>query len=226
MPSGGLSKRPPTAQTAVLRELRREILSGDMAPGSQIMQDDIAERYGVSRVPVRDALRTLEGQGLVTYSPHRGYHVTGIDVAELQQLQDLRQILEGEALREAVDNVTAETVTAMTTDLEAMIRAEKEADWSEWLAAHRRFHFALFAMSGRKHLLRILGQLWDVSDLYRSYYMKTRLSEVRDRHEHQQLLNAARDHDLDAMLETMRAHRSGTVESIRSTVSGSAPTGE
>jgi DNA-binding GntR family transcriptional regulator len=107
-----------------------------------------------------------------------------------------------------------------------MIRAEKDADWSEWLAAHRRFHFALFEMSGRKHLLRILGQMWDVSDLYRSYYMKTRLSEQRDRHEHQLLLNAARDHDLEAMLATMRAHRSGTVESIRSTVSGGTPPAE
>jgi DNA-binding GntR family transcriptional regulator len=203
----------------VLQELRREILSGDLVPGSQIMQDEIAERYGVSRVPVRDALRTLEGQGLVTYSPHRGYQVTRIDVEELQQIQDIRQILESEALREAVDNISAETVAAMTADLDTMIRAEKEADWSEWLAAHRRFHFALFEMSGRKHLLRILGQMWDVSDLYRSYYMKTRLSELRDRQEHRRLLNAARDHDVDAMLETMHTHRTGTVESIRSTVS-------
>lgn len=223
MRSGGLSKRPPTAQTAVLRELRREILSGDLAPGSQIMQDEIAERYGVSRVPVRDALRTLEGQGLVTYSPHRGYHVTQIDVDELQQIQDIREIIEGEALREAVGNISAETISAMSADLQAMIRAENDMDWSEWLAAHRRFHFALFEMSGRKHLLRILGQMWDVSDLYRSYYMKTRLSELRDRQEHQLLLNAARDHDLNGMLETMRTHRAGTVESIRSTVSGRTP---
>jgi DNA-binding GntR family transcriptional regulator len=225
MRSGGLSKRPPTAQTAVLRELRREILSGDLAPGSLIMQDELAERYGVSRVPVRDALRTLEGQGLVAYAPHRGYHVIQIEVEELQQIQDIRQILEGEALREAVDNISAKTVQKMTADLATMIQAENDEDWSEWLAAHRRFHFALFEMSGRRHLLRILGQIWDVSDLYRSYYMKTRLSE-RDRHEHQRLLDAARDHDLEGMIETMRTHRTGTVESIRSTVSAHTPAAE
>lgn len=214
--------RPPTAQENVLRQLRRLILGGELPPGSQILQQEVAARLGVSRVPVRDALRTLEGQGLVTYSSHRGYHVRQVDLTELLEIQDIRDILEGEALRAAVDQVDESTFERMQEQLETMTTAEREEDWASWNDAHRQFHFSLFGASGMKRLLRILGQLWDSSDIYRSYYMRTTDSRSRTSREHQDLLAAARSRDTGRLLALLAEHHRGTVHTIRGSLTDDA----
>ncbi|MQA81932.1 MAG: FCD domain-containing protein [Streptosporangiales bacterium] len=209
------AERPPTVQETVLRQLRRSILGGDLAPGSQILQQEIAARLGVSRVPVRDALRTLEGQGLVTYSSHRGYHVRQVDITELLEIQDIRDILEGEALCTAVDRVEDTTFDRMQEHLDAMTRAEDEQDWTTWSDAHREFHFTLFAASGMRRLMRILDRLWDASDIYRSYYMRTGSARSRTSREHHDLLAAARSRDTGQLLTLLAEHHRGTVHTIR-----------
>ena len=87
-------QRPPTAQEAVLVELRGRILRGDLAPGSPLRQEDLAASLGVSRVPVREALRMLESEGHVTYTPHRGYRVPELDLDELDEIYHLRALIE------------------------------------------------------------------------------------------------------------------------------------
>lgn len=86
-------KRPLTAQEAVAAEIKRAILGGDMLPSVQIFRDELAAEFGVSRVPVRDALRLLQGEGIVDYAPRVGYHVTQLDVEELLEIQSVREIL-------------------------------------------------------------------------------------------------------------------------------------
>src|SRR5674476_1570791 len=76
-------RRPPTAQEAVLAELRRLITAGLLRPGQQIVQDALAVQFGVSRVPLREALKILEGEGQVTYVAHRGYFVTELSLSDL-----------------------------------------------------------------------------------------------------------------------------------------------
>lgn len=207
--------RALTAQENVLRQLRREILGGVLPPGSQILQQDVAARLGVSRVPVRDALRTLEGQGLVRYSSHRGYHVRTVDITELLEIQDIRDILEGEALRVAVEHVDSSTFEQMQEHLDAMTTAEDVEDWASWNDAHRQFHFSLFGASGMKRLMRVLGQLWDASDIYRSYYMRTTDARSRTSREHHDLLAAARSRDAGRLLTLLAEHHRGTVHTIR-----------
>lgn len=212
----------PTAQENVLRQLRKMILGGELSPGSQILQQEVAARLGVSRVPVRDALRTLEGQGLVTYSSHRGYHVRQVDISELLEIQDIRDILEGEALREAVGRVDESTFERMQEHLDAMTTAESDEDWASWNDAHREFHFSLFGASGMKRLLRILGQLWDSSDIYRSYYMRTTDSRSRTSREHHDLLAAAQSRDTGRLLTLLAEHHRGTVHTIRGSLTDDA----
>src|SRR5690606_32639587 len=76
-------QKPPTAQQAVLAELRRFIASGSLRPGQQIRQDTLSAELGVSRVPLREALKILEGEGQVTYEAHRGYFVTELSLRDL-----------------------------------------------------------------------------------------------------------------------------------------------
>lgn len=202
----------------MLLELRRSILSGQIAPGSQILQNELADRYGVSRAPLRNAMRSLEGQGLIRYSSHRGYYVTEIDLDELEELREIREVVETDLLGSVEGGITGTTIRMMSESLDAMTVAERDQDWAEWLSSHRTFHFALFEASSRPFVLRILSQLWDLADLYRSYYMRTRQSKVRDLHEHRMILEAAKVKDVDRLQAVMVQHRGGTVESIESSL--------
>ena len=86
------------------------------------------------------------------------------------------------------------------------------------VVAHRAFHFALFEASHRQLVVRVLSQLWDFADLYRSYYMRTRRSESRDHREHESILAAAEARDVGRLVQLMDAHRGGTVESIEASL--------
>ena len=103
-------RRPPTAQEAVLAELRRLITAGLLRPGQQIVQDALAVQFGVSRVPLREALKILEGEGQVTYVAHRGYFVTELSLSDLIEVYRIREILEAEAVSIAVPQMTAEDI--------------------------------------------------------------------------------------------------------------------
>ncbi|HVQ18393.1 MAG TPA: GntR family transcriptional regulator, partial [Actinomycetes bacterium] len=111
--SGEAFRRPPTAQEAVLSELRRAIMTGELRPGEQVLQDALAEKFGVSRVPLREALKILEGEGQVTYQPHRGYFVAELDAVDLVEVYRIRDLLESEAARVAVPLLTAADLTRL-----------------------------------------------------------------------------------------------------------------
>src|SRR4051812_14872406 len=163
-------RRPPTAQEAVLAELRRSILEGDLEPGAQILQDRIAEQLGVSRVPVREALKMLEGEGQVSYAPHRGYFVTELDAAELMEVYEIREWLEAEAVTRALPHLGKDDFERMQEAVDDMEAAEERGDVVALTAANRRFHFALMEPCGMPRLVRIIRQLWDSTDPYRSVY--------------------------------------------------------
>jgi DNA-binding GntR family transcriptional regulator len=118
--------RTPTAQDRAAATLRAAILDGELRPGQRINQEAWAERARVSMIPVREALRALTGEGLVTYRPRRGYAVTELDLEELEEVYRLRRLLETDALRRGVTRATA-------ADLEAL-----EGDAETWPASSRR----------------------------------------------------------------------------------------
>src|SRR5215218_10445562 len=99
--------RPPTSQEAVLREIRRAIMTRELKPGERVRQEELAERLNVSRVPVREALKVLEAEGQVTYQAHRGYTVVALSLEELEEIYLARRLLETEMTRSAVPKVDA-----------------------------------------------------------------------------------------------------------------------
>ncbi|MBL1116442.1 GntR family transcriptional regulator [Streptomyces sp. 110] len=204
----------------MVAEIRRAILGGDMPPGVQIFQDELASQFGVSRVPVRDALRLLQGEGLISYAPHAGYHVAQLDVEQLLEIQNVREILETEALSVGVPRIADETVETMSAAFDEMARCEADGDLASWVEAHRAFHFVLFEAAAMPHLMRILGRVWDASDLYRSHYMHADTAQQRAHAEHHAILEAARARDLEALLTLMRGHRQSTVAAIHRSVTG------
>src|SRR6476620_6221376 len=121
------SDHPGLSQQAILDELRRAILSGDVPPGSPIPVDEAAELFGVSRIPIRESLKTLIGEGLVDHLPRAGYTVARLTLAELSELYIVRGVLERAALTAAVaraDPRDDQRATAALDALDAAIRAD------------------------------------------------------------------------------------------------------
>ncbi len=208
-------QRPPTAQEAVLIELRQAIVRGDLRPGQQILQDQLAERFGVSRVPLREALKILEGEGAVTYLPHRGYFVAELSLADLEEVYRLRELLEEEAVRAAVPLLGAGDLDRLDAELAACERAASAGDVAAMTAANRRLHFSLYAAAARPRLVRLIRILWDATDAYRSLYYGGAANRDRVTREHRAVLAAVRRGDADLAVRLLAEHRDHAVAQLR-----------
>ncbi len=199
--------RPSTAPEFVLKELRRLIVVGELVPDQPLRQDTLAERLGVSRVPVREALNTLAAEGRVVHEPHRGYRVARLSLDDLLEVYRLRQLLETEAVRTTMANPP----TGVLSDFRAAARAvELASDGGDLLAmteANRRFHFVLVAAAGLPRLERIVGALWDSTEAYRLLYYETPSNRERVESEHSQMVEAFAAGDTDRLVQLLDDHR-------------------
>ncbi|MDP1876494.1 MAG: GntR family transcriptional regulator [Actinomycetota bacterium] len=207
--------RRPTAQDAVLVGLRTDILTGDLGPGDQVVQEALAERYGVSRVPVREALKMLEAEGQVVYHPHRGYFIAELSVGDLLEVYRLRSLLEAEALRVAVPALTEPDVDALAALSADVDRAAAAGDVLAMTAANRRFHFAIFDAAGLPRLSRLLHQLWDATDAYRALYFQQEANRSRVADEHAGIVEALRAGHPQHVIDRHEAHRAHSVVTVR-----------
>jgi DNA-binding GntR family transcriptional regulator len=212
--------RPPTAQEAVLAELRRLLVTGELAPGSPVRQESLAERLGVSRVPLREALKVLEGEGQVVYLPRRGYVVAELSVDDLLEVYRLRELLEAEALRVAVPQIDETVVDAVAQACREVDEAGRAEDLVAMTAANRRLHFLVFDAAGMPRLSRTLRHLWDATDVYRAVYFSGASNRSRVSHEHADLLRALRDRDAEAAVAAQAAHREHSVAAVRAALTG------
>ena len=145
-----------TAQELVLSSVRTAILAGVLAPGARLRQEELADVFGTSRIPVREALRALEYEGLVTSEPHRGFTVTSLDADDVQEVYDLRILLESEAVKLALPLLTADDLE----DLERLFARMQSAESpDEQLAARERFYLRLYSVTGRPRLVGLIMRL-------------------------------------------------------------------
>jgi DNA-binding GntR family transcriptional regulator len=212
-PSSGFVK-PPTAQEAVLAELRRAIGTGELRPGEQVRQDSLAERFGVSRVPLREALKILEGEGQVVYLPHRGYFVAELDVDDLREVYRIRDLLESEAVRVAVPQLTASDLDRLADACDDVDQAAANGDLAAMTEANRRFHFTLIEAARMPRLARLIRILWDATDAYRSVYYSEPGNRSHVHDEHAAVITALRELDAERAVTVLREHRERAVHAL------------
>ena len=206
--------RPPTAQESVLAQLRRVIASGQLRPGEQVRQDALAERFGVSRVPLREALKILEGEGQVTYRPHRGYFVAELDLADLREVYRIRDLLETEAVHVAAGQITQEQLAEAERALLDVEAAAAASDLAAMTDGNRRFHFTLIEAAHMPRLSRLVRILWDATDAYRSRYYAEASHRAAVVDEHRDILDAMRAGDAETAGAILRAHRERAVAAL------------
>ena len=196
-------RRYQTTPDLIADALRADIQRGAVAPGHALRQEELARRFGVSRLPIRDALLRLESEGLVVVYPNRGAYVASLSAAEVREIYDLRVLLEGDILERAVPRTTAADWRRIDAALAA---AAAGAEGGEWAALDRAFHLALYAPADRPRQLALIASLRGTVDRYWSAYaaLPTRTPEwLRD---HEEIVAAARAGDAPAARQRLTAH--------------------
>ena len=208
----------PTAQEETLALLRDDLVTGQLPPGSQVLQQSLALRYGVSRVPLREALKVLEGEGHLVHHRHRGYFVSELSVADLVEVYRLRELLEAEAISLAVPRLKDGDLHALVAAAGEVEQCGASGDLAGLTVANRRFHFLLFEVSHSPRLVRLLRQLWDTTDVYRGVYFAQRPNRDRIEREHRQLIAALDQRLTEEAIEVQAAHRDHSVATVRALI--------
>ena len=203
-----------SATQGVLHLLRTDLITGHLTPGDQVVQETLADRYGVSRVPLREALRLLESEGVVTHEPHRGYFVTQLSTNDLDEVYRLRDILEAEAITAAVSHLSTSHIDEIASLMASAAEAADRGDIAALTEANRSFHFAIFEASAMPRLVRLLRQLWDATDLYRSLYFAQHSNRVRVGDEHEHILAGLRHRDAHAVIAMHTQHRENSASTV------------
>lgn len=191
-----------TIATRICRILAERIVTGVLEPGTKLRQDHIAEEFGTSHVPVREAFRRLESQGLAVSEPRRGVRVATFSLEEVREVAEMRAALEVLALRHAAPHLTPSILDQAE---EATIDADKASDVRTWEEANRRFHRLLLMPCGMPRLLAAIDDLHAVSA---RFLLTTWRSdwEVRPDHDHRAILAFLRQGRTDNAAAVLERH--------------------
>jgi DNA-binding GntR family transcriptional regulator len=202
---------------AAVRELRTAILSGELRPGERIPQATVAEQLGTSRIPVRDALRELQRQGLVTLEPKRGARVVALGQEELAEIYLLREHLEPALVAAAAPRLTPEALEELELIEAEMESIATEPDLSAWMELDRRFHMTTYRHASLPRVLRLVESYWDIATQYYSVQQgrpARPTSRTLSHLEHRLLLAALADHRADDAEQIVRMQIRRTFRSI------------
>jgi DNA-binding GntR family transcriptional regulator len=196
-----------TTVDTVAAALRASLHRGRWPPGTALRQEDLAAEFGVSRIPVREALTRLQAEGLIVVEANRGAFVPILTADEVEEIFDLRVLLETDALRHAVPRHTPRSLR----QLEALQRdLDAEDEPAQWLAGDTAFHASLYAPSGRRRTLEAIAALR--AAVARFYLVRLSPSARRDgwNEEHQALIAAVAAGDTDRAAAVLGQHLRAT----------------
>jgi len=206
-----------TLTAAVADRLRDKILRGEFREGEQLRQHAIAAEFDVSRIPLREAFRQLEAEGLIKIIDHRGAVVSALSPDEIEELFDIRAALESVTLRQAVPRLTDEDLERAEKSLEAYEQAlNDESDFDVWGELHWRFHSTLYAVANRTRSLSLIQTINNNADRYiRLHILFSRDAHRNAKDEHRAILELCRQRDADAASQMLEQHISKAGHEMR-----------
>jgi DNA-binding GntR family transcriptional regulator len=190
----------------LVEQLRRRILAGELPEGHALRQDALAAQYGVSRIPLREALRRLEAEGLVRIETNKGAVVADFPPQEIGELFEMRAALESDLIQLAVPLVAREDLDEAAQALVAYERALDLGQVADWGALNWRFHSALYRAAGRPRWLEAVAQLNRQTDRFVRLQLALTGALDRARNEHRELLELSRLGEAAAAAELVRVH--------------------
>jgi DNA-binding GntR family transcriptional regulator len=187
----------------IAEALREAILRGIFQDGQSLRQDEIAAQFGVSRIPVREALRQLEAEGLVTLQLNRGATVAALSPDEAQEICEIRVALETTALQLAIPKLQVSDLEKAAVILEA---TDQTIDAARWAKLNWEFHATLYTPANRPRLLAMIKNLHVNIDRYVRLQIEKMNYQEKSQKEHYQLLDACRQNDVKAAVKVLKRH--------------------
>ncbi|WP_328860165.1 GntR family transcriptional regulator [Streptomyces sp. NBC_00306] len=191
----------PSRTQYVLDTVKHAILTGGLRPGQALVESELAAQFGVSKTPVREALKTLAGTGLVVMSQYKGVTVRTVDTAMAHEVYDVRLLLEPEAVRRSVRRSAPPDAAG-----EALAKADAAADRAERSLANREFHRALYLPCGNPMLVRMLDDVRDQAALVSAVAWAADPSWEREAAEHREILRLAAAGDAEGAAHALYDH--------------------
>ncbi|MBW2146349.1 MAG: GntR family transcriptional regulator [Deltaproteobacteria bacterium] len=188
----------------VYRALREAILKGSLEPGLVLNQAELAERFSVSRMPIRDAIKMLAREGLVRIVLHKGATVAHFSIQDIREIYAIRKILEGYAVREAIPHVDGATLSRLEKINRAIARFNRKGDVDAMIKENEQFHLLLYAQCRNRKLIELIQRLW-------SSYPKRIFWDVPGRAdqvvlEHNEIVTAVKDRNADRAQRLVQNH--------------------
>lgn len=190
----------------VFNTLRQAILKGELLPGERLMEIQLAQRLGVSRTPIREAIRKLELEGLVTMVPRKGAEVAKITEKSLRDVLEVRKALEELAMEIACDKITDDIIDQLECALVDFKKAITSKELTAIAQADVNFHDVIYNATGNEKLILILNNLREQMYRYRIEYIKDYNSHQRLIEEHETIIESLKNMDKDKATVTIRHH--------------------
>ena len=205
MSADGATTTEAVSSQRIAIALRKAILAGDYSPGDRLFQDVVAEQFGTSRIPVREAFRILEAEGLTEVLPNRGARVPSLDLYEVNTYYRMRERLEPLTLAESLEHLTDAHVDRMESVQEQI---ERGTDVAEFLSLDRDFHMTSYAGCRSEQLLSTTVRLWNATQHYRRAFMLLAGDDrmVIVNAEHRLILDACRRRDAEDAQRFLEGH--------------------
>lgn len=197
---------PAALYQTVAERLRQRIFAHELAPGAWIDEQALAEQYGISRTPMREALKVLAAEGLVTLKPRRGCYVTEISEQDLDEIFPIISLLEGRCAFEATAKASEADLAQLQAIHDELERHAAAADIERYFDANQRFHRALQALAGNRWLQQVIEDMRKVLRLTRQHSLLVEGRLEASLAEHRGILAAVRARDAGLAEERMRAH--------------------
>ena len=201
-----------TAQERVEEVLRQAILRGELRPGEPLVLADVSAQLGVSRTPIREAMRALASEGLIDLDSFRSAAVHTPTLEEAREIYDLRLVLDPIAVSRAVERITPEEIETAQAIHETMLETD---DLGEWVDANREFHGVLQRAAKSDRLLNIIDGLRNSAAMQVALSLKAESSQVAQANDdHEKIVKAFRDRDVDAAVRLTEEHLRNTLRVI------------
>ena len=206
---------PETMVDGITERLRQAIITGAIRPRERIRVADLERKFGVSHIPIREALRRLQSEGFVEISPRRTTIAAGVDLSDLANIYDLRRIIEVEIGRRSVSRMTKSDIEAVRRALVNFQAVANDPSSAEFWERHRNFHWALLAPAANPTVQRVLDHLWQSSERYVRLFVSTfaTMDTVMDLHV--ELYDACAGGDVTTFENALTRHYVETEKTVR-----------
>ena len=202
----------------VFNTLREAILRGDLVPGERLMELQLAAKLGVSRTPIREAIRMLEQEGLAITIPRKGAIVAGMTEKDMQDVLEIREALEELSVQVACDKITEEEVARLRENMENFEDSLKSGDLKRMAEADVEFHDVIYQATDNLKLINMLNNLREQMYRYRVEYLKNPSNHEQLLREHEAIYRGIMEKDKDAVTEMIRKHIRNQVDVVKNII--------